>query len=116
MAVARMGWIEYASSRGLPYMNDILIDHPEAMVRDGTAALEELNHSVTNNLREIGWAEKCFSTGQNIHGKTGPFLYSYKRTRMFVHLSAWYLTTGRTASPYYQRHFLDDWVRNVTSL
>jgi hypothetical protein len=72
-------WIEYAS-RGLPNMNDISIDHPEAMVQDGTAALEELNHSVISNLRGIGWAElqniweKHSPTGQNIYRKTGPFL------------------------------------------
>jgi hypothetical protein len=48
-AVARMVYI--VCSRGLSNMNDISIDHPEAMVQDDTANLEELNH-MTSKLRE----------------------------------------------------------------
>jgi hypothetical protein len=77
MAVSREWWVEYA--RGLPNMNANLIDHSEAMVQDGTATLEELNH-MTGNLREVGWAdlqnicEKHCPAGRNVHGKKGPFL------------------------------------------
>jgi hypothetical protein len=66
-------------ARGLPNMNANLIDHSEAMVQDGTATLEELNH-MTGNLREVGWAdlqnicEKHCPAGRNVHGKKGPFL------------------------------------------
>jgi hypothetical protein len=91
MAVAREWWVEYA--RGLPNMNASLIDHPEAMVQDGTATLEELNH-MTGNLREVGWAdfqdiwEKHCPAGQNVHGKKGPFIE--QQGYLFMCMTAWW--------------------------
>jgi hypothetical protein len=50
----REWWIEYA--KNLPGMNDVSVDYPEVMVRDGTSALEELNH-MTSNLKEVSWVD-----------------------------------------------------------
>jgi hypothetical protein len=48
--------VDIVCSRGLSNMNDISIDHPEAMVQDGTATLEELNHTASK-LKEVGWQD-----------------------------------------------------------
>lgn len=63
----------------MPNRNDILTNHPEAMVGDGTATQEELKH-MNRNLREVGWAaflniwEKHCPAGQSIQSKKGPFI------------------------------------------
>jgi hypothetical protein len=47
-------WINYA--RGLPKLDDISLEYPEAIVRDGSVMIEELRNMKTN-LGNIGWAE-----------------------------------------------------------
>jgi hypothetical protein len=49
----REWWINYA--RGLPGLDGISLEYPEAVVRDGSVMIEELRNMKTN-LGNIGWA------------------------------------------------------------